>query len=101
MTFRTNDLKNTNEDAGLLGLSDFSFFWDNAYACHDLYETIKQTPIDQIAKDHDMENNYFQVGSTSKITPLKGCILCLTIEPIANLAFFSSIINLYNKISMF
>ena len=59
--------------------NNFSFFWDNAYACHDLYETIEQTPIDQIAKDHDMENNYFQVGSTSKIT-LAG----------AGISFFSS-----------
>ena len=48
--------------------NNFSFFWDNAYACHDLDETIEQTPINKIAKDHAMEDNYFQVGSTSKVT---------------------------------
>jgi DNA-binding transcriptional MocR family regulator len=58
---------------------NFSIFWDNAYACHDLDETIAQTPIDQIAKANDMEHNYFQVGSTSKIT-LAG----------AGVSFFSS-----------
>ena len=43
-------------------------FWDNAYACHDIEDTIQQTPADQIAKKIGLENNLFQVGSTSKIT---------------------------------
>tara|TARA_B100001079_G_C16359307_1_gene492107 strand:+ start:152 stop:1348 length:1197 start_codon:yes stop_codon:yes gene_type:complete len=58
---------------------NFCFFWDNAYACHDVDQTIEQTPIDQIAKECDMEHNFFQVGSTSKIT-LAG----------AGISFFSS-----------
>ena len=47
---------------------NFSIFWDNAYACHDIEVTIQQTPADQIAKRFGLENNLFQVGSTSKIT---------------------------------
>jgi DNA-binding transcriptional MocR family regulator len=47
---------------------NFSIFWDNAYACHDIDETIQQTPADQIAKRLGLEDNLFQVGSTSKIT---------------------------------
>ena len=47
---------------------NFSIFWDNAYACHDIEDTIQQTPADQIAKKIGLENNLFQVGSTSKIT---------------------------------
>ena len=47
---------------------NFSIFWDNAYACHDIEDTIQQTPADQIAKKLGLENNLFQVGSTSKIT---------------------------------
>ena len=47
---------------------NFSIFWDNAYACHDIDETIQQTPANQIAKSLGLEDNLFQVGSTSKIT---------------------------------
>ena len=53
----------------LVPLKDnFSIFWDNAYACHDIDETIQQTPANQIAKSLGLEDNLFQVGSTSKIT---------------------------------
>ena len=42
--------------------------WDNAYACHDLTETITQTNATVLAKEFDLQNNLFQFGSTSKIT---------------------------------
>ena len=47
---------------------NFSIYWDNAYACHDIDNTIQQTPADQFARRLGLENNLFQVGSTSKIT---------------------------------
>ena len=65
---------------------NFSIMWDNAYACHDLEKTIEQTPADKIAKELGMHENFFQVGSTSKIT-LAG----------AGISFLSSSKNNINK----
>ena len=59
--------------------NNFMILWDNAYACHDLKITPEQQPIMSVAKNLNLENNLFIVGSTSKIT-LAG----------AGLAFFSS-----------
>ena len=58
---------------------NFMIVWDNAYACHDLKDTIKQTNVDSLAKEFDLEDNVFQLGSTSKMT-LAG----------AGISFFSS-----------
>ena len=47
---------------------NFMILWDNAYACHDLTETITQTNATVLAKEFGLQNNLFQFGSTSKIT---------------------------------
>jgi DNA-binding transcriptional MocR family regulator len=66
---------------------NFSIFWDNAYACHDIDETIQQTPADQIAKRMGLEDNLFQVSSTSKIT-LAGSGISFISSSIENLSKF-------------
>ena len=48
--------------------NNFMILWDNAYACHDLKITPEQQPVMAIAKNFNLENNLFIVGSTSKIT---------------------------------
>ena len=48
--------------------NNFMILWDNAYACHDLKNTIEQTNASSLAKEFNLENNLFQFGSTSKIT---------------------------------
>jgi DNA-binding transcriptional MocR family regulator len=47
---------------------NFMIIWDNAYACHDLKETIKQSSASSIARSNGVEENLFILGSTSKIT---------------------------------
>ena len=47
---------------------NFMILWDNAYACHDLKETISQTNASVIAKEFNLEDNIFHFGSTSKMT---------------------------------
>ena len=47
---------------------NFKILWDNAYACHDLKETISQTNASVIAKEFNIEDNIFHFGSTSKMT---------------------------------
>ena len=47
---------------------NFMIIWDNAYACHDLKETIKQSSASSIASSNGVEDNLFILGSTSKIT---------------------------------
>ena len=48
--------------------NNFMILWDNAYACHDLKNTIEQTNAKSLAKEFNLEDNLFQFGSTSKIT---------------------------------
>tara|TARA_X000000368_G_scaffold326452_1_gene263482 strand:- start:6 stop:1202 length:1197 start_codon:yes stop_codon:yes gene_type:complete len=48
--------------------NNFMILWDNAYACHDLKNTIEQTNANSLAKEFNLEDNLFHFGSTSKIT---------------------------------
>ena len=43
-------------------------FWDNAYAVHDLSESLPLSDIFEISKNKDCEDLIVQFGSTSKIT---------------------------------
>ena len=47
---------------------NFMILWDNAYACHDLKPTIKQSSANEIAKNCGVWDNLFHLSSTSKIT---------------------------------
>ena len=72
--------------------NNFMIIWDNAYACHDLRETIKQTSALSIAEKIGIEKNLFILGSTSKITLAGAGISFLSTES-ANLDTFISYRN--------
>ena len=66
---------------------NFMILWDNAYACHDLKNTIEQTNATSLAKEFDLEENLFHFGSTSKIT-LAGSGVSFLSSSIKNLKAF-------------
>lgn len=48
---------------------DFRFFWDNAYAVHELYdEEVRLANVFDYALEYGTQDNFFYFASTSKIT---------------------------------